>query len=387
MTPALDTGPEHTAWRQHATRLADTLAEREDLRDPRWRTAVAAVPRHLLVPWAYQQDPTTAEWTGFATATMWERIYSPETLVTKLQTVNGSQQPVSSSTKPDLMLRMLENLDVRDGHRVLEIGTGSGYNAALIAERLGNDHVFTVDIDNQLVGLARERLALAGYHPTIVATDGKGGLPEYAPYDRIIATCAVPAVPWAWADQLTDHGLILVDLKLATSAGNLVLLHRVDDRLEGRFTARFAAFMAIRSHQPATPVQQAALAGGERYRCTAAPTDPWMDNPVVWFLAQLQLPSGMKLGYDLDPTTRQPVATRLSAPDSSWVRAGHDDQQLAEAGPTPLWSAIEWAFGMWNDTGRPTWDRLGLTVTADGTHDVWIDDSANTHRWRLPERF
>jgi hypothetical protein len=69
------------------------------------------------------------------------------------------------------------------------------------------------------------------------------------------------------------------------------------------------------------------------------------------------------------------------------VRASHDDRQVAEAGPTPLWAAIEWAFPVWNDTGRPTWDRLDFTVTADGTHDVWIDDPETTHRWRLPERF
>jgi protein-L-isoaspartate O-methyltransferase len=280
-------------------------------------------------------------------------------------------------------VRMLETLDICDGHRVLEIGTGSGYNAALLAERLGDDHVFTVDIDDHLVALARERLATAGYHPTIVATDGAGGLPEHAPYDRIIATCAVPAVPWAWADQLATDGSILVDLKLATSAGNLVLLHRIDDRLEGRFTARFAAFMSIRSIHPTAPIPHAARATGERSRATTAPTDPWMDNPVVWFLAQLQLPSGVKLGYDLDPTSRQPVATRLSAPDGSWVRVSHHDHLVTEAGVDPLWAAIEWAFGMWEAAARPTWDRLGLTVTADGTHDVWVDDPASTHRWRL----
>jgi protein-L-isoaspartate O-methyltransferase len=89
--------------------------------------------------------------------------------------------PVSSSTKPDLMLRMLETLDVRDGHRVLEIGTGTGYNAALLSHRVGDHNVYSVDVDAELVRLARERLAGAGYRPTLAAIDGEGGLPEHAP--------------------------------------------------------------------------------------------------------------------------------------------------------------------------------------------------------------
>ncbi len=106
--------------------------------------------------------------------------------------------------------------------------------------------MFSVDVRADLVELARERLAAVGYRPTLSVVDGSAGLAEHAPYDRIIATCSVPAVPRPWAEQLVAGGLILVDLKLATSAGNLVRLRRLGDRLEGRFTARWAAFMAMR---------------------------------------------------------------------------------------------------------------------------------------------
>ena len=89
---------------------------------------------------------------------------------------------------------MLEALEVTDGCRVLEIGTGSGYNAALLCERLGSEHVTSVHIDPDLVALARERLAANGYTPTLAA-DGADGYPRSALYDRIIATCSVPAIP------------------------------------------------------------------------------------------------------------------------------------------------------------------------------------------------
>jgi protein-L-isoaspartate O-methyltransferase len=162
-----------------------------------------------------------------------EAVYQNAPLVTALATTtDGHQVTVSSSTKPGLMIRMLETLDIREGHRVLEIGTGTGYNAGLLSHRLGATQVFSVDIGTDLVTTARERLSALGRTPTLAAADG---LPQHGPYDRIIATCSVPAIPWAWAEQLHPGALLLVDLKPAIHAGNLVLLKRYADRLEGRF--------------------------------------------------------------------------------------------------------------------------------------------------------
>jgi hypothetical protein len=75
--------------------------------------------------------------------------------------------------------------------------------------------VFSADIEPDLVELARQRLARIDYHPTLVAADGATGLAEHAPFDRIIATCAVPALPWAWVQQTNPGGVILTDLKIA----------------------------------------------------------------------------------------------------------------------------------------------------------------------------
>ncbi len=378
MTSALDTD-----WTTHARRLADALRDNGDLRSPQWHAAVAAVPRHLLVPRAYRQD-NTGGWVEFDTGGTLDQVYAPATLVTALETVGGNRLPISSSTKPDLMVRMLEILDVHDGHRVLEIGTGTGYNAALLAHRLGDSQVFSVDVGEDLVALARQRLATTGFRPTLVAVDGVHGLPEHAPFDRIIATCSVPAVPWQWAEQLTPAGTILVDLKLANSAGNLVYLHRVGDRLEGHFTTRWAAFMAMRSGTAPEPTEPIKRATGAQSRPTDAPATPWSEATVAWFLAQLRLPPGTSFGYDLDPDTRQPVATTFAAPDGSWARVSLTEKSLTEAGDTPLWPDVEWAYEQWTSAGRPSWDRLGLTVTSDGVHQVWLDDPASSHRWQLP---
>lgn len=264
-------------------------------------------PRHLLVPTAYQQQPD-GTWAEIDTRGPGLPLaYSSTTLVTG---IDADGRAVSSSTKPDLMVRMLEILAVHSGHTVLEIGTGTGYNAALLAHRLGDEHVFSVDVDAELVAATSRRLAAIGRRPNVAARDGIDGWPEHAPYDRIIATCSVPRVPWTWAQQLTPGGKVLVDLKLGTEAGTLVLLHRHDDRLEGRFTGRWAAFMGMRHHNDGTPV-------------------------------------------------RLPKA-----------EIGH---RRTTTGPTRLWDQVEHAYQRWQEFHQPGWERFGLTVTSE-IQTVWLDE-------------
>jgi len=372
-------------WAAHARLLADLLRERGDIETPEWHDAVERVPRHAFVHRAYEQD-NTGQWTSWETDAHWERVYAPKTLVTALDSRRGYPEPASSSTNPELMVRMLEMLDVRDDHRVLEIGTGTGYNAALLSRRLGDTKVFSVDIDPELVALAGQRLSSAGYRPTLAAVDGQGGLPEHAPYNRIIATCSVPAVPLSWAEQLAPGGSVLVDLKLAISAGNLVHLHRQDDgTLKGRFATRWASFMAMRHEDDnLVSVPRVEQADGERCYTTAAPVPPW-GTPVVWFLAQLGgLPREVEFGAVLDPESRRPYAASLTGSDGSWARVDLADHTVTEAGSISLWEPIEWAYRLWVDTDRPGWERLGLTVDADGRNTVWLDEPAGEHTWLLP---
>jgi protein-L-isoaspartate(D-aspartate) O-methyltransferase len=106
---------------------------------------------------------------------------------------------------------MLAALDVHPGHRVLEVGTGTGYNAALLAHRLGAEHITSIEIDSSVAAQARTALSHAGYGDICVVTgDGALGYAPRAPYDRIIATAAVHSIPYPWVAQTRPGGRILL---------------------------------------------------------------------------------------------------------------------------------------------------------------------------------
>jgi protein-L-isoaspartate(D-aspartate) O-methyltransferase len=111
---------------------------------------------------------------------------------------------------------MLEQLDVQPGHRVLEIGAGTGYNAALLAQIVGESgEVVAVDIDDDIVEAARAHLAAAGFERVrAVRGDGGLGFPEAAPFDRIILTVAATDISPAWREQLAPGGRLLMPLRL-----------------------------------------------------------------------------------------------------------------------------------------------------------------------------
>lgn len=288
------------------------------------------------------------------------------------------------------MTRMLEKLDVRDGHRILEIGTGSGYNVALMSHRLGAQNVFSIDIDPRLVDRARERLTRLGYQPTLAAGDGIAGLPEYGPYDRIIATCAVSRIPWSWAEQTKPDGLILVDLKICAAVGNLVLLRRWSDRLEGRFDSDYATFMHMR-----TPIFDADTQPRPRpvrnrdeahRRTTKFPIERLWENLPLWFLLHLIERGRIEFGYAMDPSTGGPGPLVFSSQDGSWCelwRTGDGNPEVWEGGPRSLWASIEATIELWHQLGQPGWKRFGLTVYTEDQQVVWLDDPANVNRWSL----
>lgn len=373
-------------WREHARRLADTIEAEGVLRDPAWRAALEAVPRHVFVPRFYTQRPG-GEWleTTAASDGWLDAVYRNEPLVTALaETSTGSRVTVSSSTKPGLMIRMLEALDLDDDHRVLEIGTGTGYNAALMTHRLGGRGVFSVDIGAGLVAEARDRLAGLGMAPTLVTAHGAEGLAGHAPFDRIIATCSVPAIPAAWTEQLVEGGRVLANVKRGAYAGNLALLRRYTNRLEGRFLPRWAGFMAIRDADTAPENHHAAtveIEAGAR-SATALDPSPW-NATVQWFLAHSQLPGEVTFGYRDGGRW-----AAFTVPDGSWcaVRTAADqdgNREVRQSGRTAIWDEFTSAHQRWKDDGRPGWDRLGLTVLADRTHRVWLDRPTADARWEL----
>jgi protein-L-isoaspartate(D-aspartate) O-methyltransferase len=110
---------------------------------------------------------------------------------------------------------MDEALGLRQGMKVLEVGAGSGYHAATIAEIVGDQgRVFAVEYVDKLVVVARNNLNLAGYadRVTLVQGDGSLGYDERAPYDRILVTAAAPKIPPALLEQLKQDGILVVPI-------------------------------------------------------------------------------------------------------------------------------------------------------------------------------
>lgn len=366
--------------------LVDKLTDGGEL-TPAWRASFLAVPRHQFMPntiWLPQGRSLSPLRRSEDPQGWLDRAYDCDFVVIQVDDGNPEgdrgRAITSSASHPGVVAVMLAALDARPGMSVLEIGTGSGYNAALLAHRLGDDNVFSVDIDPEFVATARRRLASIGRHPHLAVGDGAQGWPAHAPYDRIIATCSVRRIPWSWHEQLTPGGQLLVDFK-PHGGGNLVLLERKDDRLEGRFTARYAAFMAMRQpdnpdEKPTTPWQpEFALT---RQRTTTTPAEP---SGAMQFLRAVMSSTQLRQGHTFDEQNRQPTAVRLAAADGSCcevdLTSGDDGTRtVREGGPTPLWQEIEHAYQQWCDWGQPGWDRIGITVTPE-TWAVWLDEPTN----------
>ncbi len=212
MVDTVPMDPDPAASRALRHRLTDELRRLGRVSDPAVEAAFRAVPRELFLP-------------GLAL----EQIYRDAVVVIK-RSADGV--PTSSSSQPSIMATMLDQLAVEPGQRVLEIGTGSGYNAALLADLVGESgSVVSVDLDQDLVAAARERLDRAGCSAVrVVCADGGHGWPDLAPYDRIIVTAGAADLPPAWQDQLAPGGRLVLPLSLS-GAQRSIAFERQADRL------------------------------------------------------------------------------------------------------------------------------------------------------------
>jgi protein-L-isoaspartate(D-aspartate) O-methyltransferase len=167
-------------------------------------------------------------------------------------------EAVSSSSQPAIMAIMLEQLDLQPGHRVLEIGAGTGYNAALMAHIVGDSgHVVTIDIDDDIVANAREQLAAAGFERVHVACgDGGLGYPAGASYDRIILTVGAWDIAPAWQEQLKSDGRLVLPLVLRGDVQKSVAFEHADGHLAS-VSVHTCGFMPLRGTcaGPQTTVQ------------------------------------------------------------------------------------------------------------------------------------
>jgi len=181
--------------RIYAQNLVDTLKKKGDLMDSALEEAFLAVPRHLFLP----DVPL-------------DKVYADEAIATKREP-DGTV--LSSSSQPSMMALMLRQLRLRPGDNVLEIGTGTGYNAAIMQYLVGDTgSVTTVELDKELANEARVHLqhARIGNNVTVVDADGAMGYAPRASYDRIIATAGVWDIPPAWIKQLKPNGILVAPL-------------------------------------------------------------------------------------------------------------------------------------------------------------------------------
>ena len=193
--------------------------------DPRVLAAMGQVPRHLFVP------PALAP-----------RAYGDYPLPI------GQEQTIS---QPYIVALMSQWAEVQPGDRVLEVGTGSGYQAAVLAEL--TDKVFSIEIKPELARSAAARLRELGYGQVRVKSgDGYLGWPEEAPFDAILVTAAAPKVPPALAAQLQEGGRLVIPLGEAGGSQTLVRLRKVKGELkeEERLAVRFVPLVRPETPEP-----------------------------------------------------------------------------------------------------------------------------------------
>lgn len=139
----------------------------------------------------------------------------------------GEGQTISA---PSMIAIMLEEARLRPGERVLEVGTGSGYGAALLATLVGPENVVSIERIPALAAWGRRNLDLVGFAAVSVVTgDGSLGYPERSPYDCILATAGAPRLPPAWAGQLADRGRIVAPVGDSRYAQDLLVARRRPD--------------------------------------------------------------------------------------------------------------------------------------------------------------
>lgn len=189
--------------------LLSILESNGSLTDPLVEEAILAVPRHLFVP-----------------ATLRDVAYDDRPLPV------GFNQTISA---PHMVAQMTCALQLERGQTVLEIGTGLGYHAAVLQETVGNGRVYSLEYLPELAELARQNLAAAKSSAVVYVGDGYDGLPDSAPFDAILVTCAIPQVPQTLLDQLKEGGHIVAPIGITRC--ELMVSRKVNGQLESDFIA------------------------------------------------------------------------------------------------------------------------------------------------------
>ncbi len=378
------------------------LNESGDLPDPAWQHVFTTVARHLFLPdrfWAAAVDDESLseyhevnretdpdEWLRFA--------YAEVAAVTQFDNgpigapPQGDAAPTSSASQPGAVAKMLAELDLRDGHRVLEIGTGTGYNAALLAERLGEECVTTVEVDEAVVTTARRNLAVAGCRPHVIHADGLDGYPAGAPYDRVIATASATHVPYTWISQSRPGAVIVLPRANPLYPWGTLRLTVADDGVASGPFVGLAGFMPLRAQAFSAENIKRLAFQRDQARDSVTHQDPAkiFDDQDALFNASIHL-SDVCYQRTTRPDSHTVTFWLADIAGQSWATVDHDPAAtvwpVRQHGPRDLWAEIEAAHGWWVEHDTPAWDWFGLTVTPEGQH-VWYDTPDSGYAWPAP---
>lgn len=188
-------------------RMVDHIRDAGHARSDVVEQALRDVPRHEFVPAAPLED-----------------AYADIAVITKTASDGAA---LSCASVPTVVAMMLDQLDIQPGHRVLEIGAGTGYNAALLTHLTGTGgQVATVDIDPDVTAHARQALDATGHRDVqVITADGSLGAAERAPFDRIIVTAGAWDIPPAWWHQLAPGGRLVVPLRWRGQTRSVAFAH------------------------------------------------------------------------------------------------------------------------------------------------------------------
>ncbi|NEA59772.1 methyltransferase domain-containing protein [Streptomyces sp. SID13666] len=363
---------------EHQLRLADDMEQHGQWpeRSPWIRPAIGVLPRDLFAPdrlwtWdghAYQPIDRAADIARWAT-----EVYAGPDEPAVTQVTDGIA--TSSLSAQSLVVDMLDALLLEEGHHVLELGTGTGWNAGLLARRTGTQ-VTSVETDHVLALPARQRLAAAGAMVAVEVGDGNTGWPANAPYDRVMATYAVDQVPWAWVEQTVPGGRIVTPWG---HLGHVALTVADDGRSASGWFQGLAMFMPARGTAPARryrQVREQAPPTGERAFLRAL--EPLRDDWNLRFALRVALPDlQISTAVDEDGLNAW-IHDRTSW--ASIAATGSGRTIATQGGPRHLADDIEQAWDQWIAQGRPTLYEYGMTVEPDRQY-VWAHDPDSGPRW------
>ncbi|WSC21646.1 50S ribosomal protein L11 methyltransferase [Streptomyces sp. NBC_01766] len=359
-------------WKPLAAVLADSVTHAGS----RWRTPVAALPRHLFVPnWWAGEDGWSLR-AGADTEEGWRAAaYTDTSLVTRVGTAHADHaqpgdrpvgRPTSSATLPSLLVRMFQHARFGDDDTLLDVGTGSGYGTALACMRLGERRVSSIDVDAYLTEAAGQRLAEVGLHPRLHALDASSELPDA--YDRIVATVGVRPVPTSWLTALKPGGRLVT-----TIAGTTLIVtaeKQADGTAGGRVEWDRAGFMDARhsADYHALPVGLGDAARTQEGEFVTAGRYPVVDVEQAWDLSSMlgiEVP-GVVHGYEEDG---ERCTAWLAHPDGSWARATSRDggtPVIHQSGSRHLWDVLDKIRSYWLQHGELPARGAHVLITPDG---------------------